>query len=437
VLLASSILTACASPVGRPAAGGTPSGPPSQGQGTTTYQGVSFTGGTVVMDAGAVRSGLRSQSGASYHFASGTPGLSALRPGRVVVMPGTAVRRVVAVTTQGGETVVETSDAKLDEAIQTGTLGWSRPVNWNQVPRSSFVTAAFESGLHPALFSFASGASSSIKFSGEVQGFEVEFSLTPQPDGSLEFDMSAGRSNIRVQASGTISQFVSEARLVYDKGTAQLFDATERGLRGDVKLERHAIGVGSAFDNDTPNFKLPFSVPIPIDVGPIPMVLTIKSGIRFAPVLRQQSSSGGSFKVSYDSDFGFRFDAAKSTPESTVRAESAELGDQPTVTAGFLPVGFGWGWEFPRAELGLAGTGTFAALSMDTYMAGEFTPGTILPVNGKRIQPCQRAQITMHAIAIWNVGVLGFTIASSQKTLWEKVQMFYKDNKPCDLTTAT
>jgi hypothetical protein len=434
VLAAALVLAGCSSPVGpHGGAPGTGSSTPAPSPGTT-YQGVSFTDNTVVLDAAAVRNGLHSEDGVTYRFAPGTPGLAALRPGRVVLMSGKALRKVTTVASEGGETVVGTTAAQLNEAIRTGTVGWSQPVNWSQVPRSAYQKAALDAGLHPRAFEAAwvrPLGSAPIGFKGEVSGFEVELNLTPTPGGSLDFDMSAGRSNISVAAKGSISSFVSESELRYNAATAQLFTSTVRGLKGDASLEWHAIGVGSAFDNDTPSFTLPFSVPIPIEVGPLPMILTVKSAIRFAPVLVAQSSSGGSFKVSYDSDFGFQLASSKAVPQSTVRSTSATLGDKETVTAGFQPVGFGWGWQFPRLELSLAGTGTYAGLSFDTYMAGEFTPGTTL---SSQIPPCQRAEITLHAIALYNVAVLGLKAAGSQTTLWEKKQDFYKGNKPCTLT---
>lgn len=64
-------------------------------------------------------------------------------------------------------------------------------------------------------------------------------------------------------------------------------------------------------------------------------------------------------------------------------------------------------------------------------MAGEFTPGTTLTSD---IPPCQRADITVHAISGNKVAVLGITAASDKTTLWEKNYPFYKDNQPCTLT---
>lgn len=137
---------------------------------------------------------------------------------------------------------------------------------------------------------------------------------------------------------------------MYQESTGALFDSEVKGLKGEATLGWSAIGVGSALDLDAPAFSLPFSIPIPIEVGPLPFVLTVKSSLRFAPALTSQSSSGGSFKVDYDSEFGFSFNGPKVDPVATVWDAVAALGDKETVTAAFGPVGFGGGWEFPRAS---------------------------------------------------------------------------------------
>jgi len=408
-------------------AGGT-GGAASEG---TTYQDVTLADNAVLVDAAAVHDGLRSQSGTTYRFKAGTAGLASLKPGQVVILAGTAVRKVTSVRTEGGDTVVETGDASLNEAIRSGKLGWSRRIDWNKVPRSAFQKAGLEAGLRPRVVA-AAFEPEGFEFGGEVEGIDVSLKLKPKDDGKLGFELTAKRKNVMaVAAKGTLGAFDQGTKLEYDEGTGRLFSSEVRGLKGEADVEWHVIGVGSAFDKDTVSFSIPFSVPIPIEVGPIPMVLKVKSTLRFVPALVEGSSSGGSFKIKYDSDFGFSFDSPEPEAQSQVRDAQGDIGDQETVTAGKLPVGFAWGWEFPRLELGLAGTGTFAFLTFDQFMAGEFTPGTTLTAD---IPPCQRAELTLHAIAGYKIAVLGMTAASDKTTLWEKKFPHFLDNKPCTLT---
>jgi hypothetical protein len=84
---------------------------------------------TVVMDEGT-SAALTSVSGdgATLTFSESTPELEVLSPGEVVVgdssdaAPDGFLRKVTNVTTSGGQVVVETDPARLEEAIESGTV---------------------------------------------------------------------------------------------------------------------------------------------------------------------------------------------------------------------------------------------------------------------------------------------------------------------------
>ena len=181
------------------------------------------------------------------------------------------------------------------------------------------------------------------------------------------------------------------------------------------------------------SFQVPLSLPIPIAAGPIPLVLTIKATVRIVPSLSaQDASSGGSFAISYQSDQGFDIKGQQPSPLAKLYASNAALGSTETVTAGLGPAGFGFGFEFPRMELGVLGSaGPYAFTTVYSYAAGEWTPGTTL---SSEIPPCQKATLTLSAIAGYKLQVLGFAALSDQTTLWKNSWEMYKDNKPCTLT---
>jgi hypothetical protein len=269
-----------------------------------------------------------------------------------------AVVKVTAVQNQGGDTVLTTTPANLNDAISRGTLGFTRPVSWNSLPPSAFKQAAYAAGLHPQLASLRV-PSNPITFKGKVNGFDTSLTLDPQSDGKLNFSVEVSRSNIKVTATGWLSSFTSDAKLVYNPATGDLFSAHVKGLQGEADLKWDALGVGSPQDNDTPYVSLPLSVPIPIEVGPIPMVLTVKSTMRFAPELTAQSSSAGSIHTTYDSDYGFNFDKSvptRSPPCATRSPRSARATRSPRPCRRSRSAGAGsfHGWSSawaPRARL--------------------------------------------------------------------------------------
>lgn len=431
------------------AACGKDSKPPAPGPGNvptearSTYEGVEYADKTAVIDEDAMRSGLRGEDGKTFRFAEGTKGVDKLAAGSVALFAGTAVRKVTSVRKSGGEVVVQTADAKLNDLIKKGRIGYSGPMTWSKLPRESFRDIKFGvNDRQPLLANVANvtnvtGVESqqelSIVKKWNIEGFDIELKLTPKPD-KLEFEIDAQRSpTIRVTGKGSISNFGFQTDLEYDQAAGQLIETEVLDIKGEAELTWAAVGVGNkGLDTETVRLKLPFEVPFPFFVGGLPFVLKVKSEVRIVPVLAENSSSGGSFKVTYDADTGFTTSkGALPKSKSTVHDSDAELGDKETVTAGFVPVGFAWGWEFPRLELSMVGIGTFAFISQDTFMSGEFTRGTTLTAD---IPPCQRASVTLHAIAGYKLEILGFVAAKDQTTLWEKKVEKFKDDKPCTLT---
>ena len=101
------------------------------------------------------------------------------------------------------------------------------------------------------------------------------------------------------------------------------------------------------------------------------------------------------------------------------------------MTAGQGPAGFGVGLEFPRFELGFAGTKTpFLFVTVDMYSTSLWTPGTLLTAD---IPPCQYGYTKLSAVAGYQLKLLGLNV-SDQYTLWEDQVDKYLDGKVCTLS---
>jgi hypothetical protein len=294
-----------------------------------------------------------------------------------------------------------------------------------------------------------------LKFAGDIKGYAVELKLVPKSD-QLAFELSAARSNVKVSAKGFISQFTQESRMGFDGGSGTFFDASVKSLKGEAEITWAAFQVSDpSLDDDVTGFQIPLSLPIPFALGPVPMTLSINTNIRMVPTFKTNGgSSGGAFKLSYDSDHGFKSNDGTVNPAAAVHAFAADLGSKETVTAGFGPTGFGLGVEFPRLELSLGHplwpsllpdgssiqqSATFFSklmrpyvfITLNQFVDGQFTPGTTLTSD---IPPCQRASIRVSAIAGYKLSVLGMAELANTTLLWEKKLDRFKDDKPCTLT---
>jgi hypothetical protein len=417
----------------------------------TTYEGVTLAEDTAIVDRASVKAGLKaideSEGGAILRFDKATAAVTALRPGQVVAFESVGIARIDAVHEEGDELVVTTSGATLDEFISDGVLAFDAPIRFDQLPAEAYTTAMAHEGyqlasagdLTPGVSAELAAATVDLVYKGKIRDFDVEWKLTPSAE-KIDFELKVSRSNVAVTAKGHVTSFQQGTRLEYEDGEATLIESSVNGIRGEAEITWAATQVKDPRDTIVEKLNLPLAVPFPIQIGPVPMTLTFKAAVRIVPAFEhtENGSSGGSFKLSYDSDHGFE---AKQegliSPVSRVKAFLADLGSKETVTAGLGPTGFAVGVEFPRIELALGHPATFglfktyAFITLDQYMNGQFTPGTTLTAD---IPPCQRADIKVSAVAGYNFDVLGMVQVEDKTDLWTKTEERFLNGEPCTLS---
>lgn len=415
---------------------------------TTRFENVTLAEGVDVIEPAALAPAIRAVEPAddalTLRLDPGASGVGDLAPGDVALLGGAGPRRIESVVNEGGDLVVRTSPAGLGEVIETGTIGWSYGFSWDEIETSAWAGAApagmelASAELTPQVRQELAIRGTELKFKGDVKGFEVELKMVPRSD-KLEFEFSATKAKVKVQAKGWISEFVQETTVEYDHGEATLIETANKGLKGEAEIEWAAFQAEpESEDEDVTALEIPLELPIPFTVGPVPMTMRLKAAARIVPAFNGEGSSGGSFKLTYDAEHGFSSNGGAVTPAAKIVNFVADLGSKETVTASYMPAGFGVGFEFPRLELALghplaerAGFQTYAFLTLNQYANGMFTPGTTLTGD---IPPCQRASLKVSAIAGYKLSVLGFGELSDNTLLWEKTTDKYKDGKPCTLT---
>jgi len=447
LLLVVSVVAGCG-------AGAKTEGPSGPSAVETTYD-VTYTDGTAVIDQAEVDASFISVSddGREFRFQSSQP-VRDLQPGQVVIFSGRALARVTSVDEEGGELVVRTEPATLDEAISDGEISWRYPVKWQDLPPETYEAAAFAladaavghtpaRGMDATLAVAHPGPATGnirlaqdgpgLHWSGEVKGFEVEVGFVPAVD-RLNFDLKATRklplgTSMSATAVGWITDFSQETFLSYEDSTPTSFSSKAIGLEGELELKWAAAKLGEALTEVT-SFKLPVSLPIPFTVGPIPVIIRVGANLQVVPELSvEEASSGGSYKVKFNSDQGIEITGSSQTPFSHVK--STEIGvSGETVSAGFGVVAFAVGVEFPRLEISVFGT-TSAFITLKTYSSSQWTPGTTLTSD---IPPCQKGTTTLAAYAGYELSLLGFKFDEAVKELWKKDYEKFLNDKPCTLT---
>jgi hypothetical protein len=381
-----------------------------------------------------------SEDKVEYRFDKSASTVAQLQPGTIVLFSGLSLRKVVAVSTTSAEIVVQTEETTLNHAIKDGTIGWTLPVNWMDLPKSvydaSTIGAAGAEFQVAEVHGFAPDGQPAkdaasppyITYEGTIQGWDVTLKLTLGA-ARLDIDLSASRSigtaKASVSGKGWISSFVQETLLTYEESTPTSMSVKSLGLDGEMELEWAAVTPGADALTEIAAFSIPAAIPIPIRAGPIPATLTIKATLQIVPELRvPQASSGGSYKFAYNSDQGF-------TSENNLVSGLGQLntvniglsGD--TGSAGWGPVGFGLGVEFPRLELSIFGIG-MAFITVKSYATSIFLSEP----------PCQKGTALLFAKVGYKLSPLGFTVAEDQKELWREEFVKYKDDDPCGSTGA-
>ena len=349
---------------------------------TTTYQ-VTLVPGTTVIDAATVADALVDLGETQVRFRAGADQVRDLQPGAVVIFAGRAIRRVVSVSEVGGEIVVETAAAVLSDAIQEGTLGWRHDVSWSAVaplvPAVAGLAGRSVVLLPRATLLPQASPSGGLSFEGKVQGFDAKVQLVT---GADRIDLvitvtrsAGGKKAMGVKATGHVSNFRHEGDLVYEASSATLVSVRTAGVRGEMNVTWAALGIGDAsLDTAVALLNLPLEIPIPFTIGPIPFVLKLKSTLQVVPELSvSKASSGGAFKVMFDSDQGFALDTTGTSGSGSLKASTPSLTGE-TGSAGFGPVGYAIGVEFPRLELSMFSV-TSVFVTVKSYFASLFTPG--------------------------------------------------------------
>ena len=401
---------------------------------------VEFVPGTVALEGAAAAAAVVSADDDRVVVTADAPGVDGLRAGGFLVSPQTGMRRIVRAERNGGTWELETTTAQLHEVVRDGTLEWSLPVSWDDalasIPNETRV--GFEDGelrySRPILAASvvpgigATAEPGQLDFSGKVAGWDLSGSLRPK-GSRLEYELKASRStrgqkNVALSGTGWLSGFVSETLLTYEQSTPTRMTTKTTGLKGEIEIKWAAFMVGGQTMSEDLWLDLPFTVPIRFVVGPVPMQLNIMAKAQIVPTfVFDESSSGGSFKLTFDSDQGVSYDNQMDAPIGQLRNSEISVSGE-TVTASLQSASFGVGFEFPRLEVGPFGHAAMTFVTVKAFAAGTFISSSL--------KACQKGEASVRAIAGYRLWT-PITSFAGQTEIWKKEFEKYRDNKKsCD-----
>ena len=315
------------------------------------------------------------------------------------ILDGIEVGRISYVEVDGTEIYLETEMIPLNEVFPDGEIAWDYGVE--------FTAESVKSIEIPGVGEFPVKAGTPINITFEQGGLKYELKATL--DGATaDFDFTVTKGvgagvTARFTAKGQIVRFRNKNQINFEGGQLTHFGHELNGMRGNTELKLVVAGSGS----DAIDFKLPVPImKIPFVVGYIPAVLSISAQfvVNAAVPLEGSAQVGTSF--AYDSDLGFNFNGVEVMAGG--RAGDTTFGDPLHMTGAASAISANFGIGFPRVSLDIA-AGTLVPWAQTAFLVGgsyTFTPA------------CQTADAQFIGAAGYNLGILGFELASGSKTLF-------------------
>jgi hypothetical protein len=385
---------------------------------------VEYSDNTEVIDEDVMESFISSDTKTGvYKFKNDADGLLDLKPGEIVFFYGNSVRRVNNVVEIDDEIVVNTEYVTLNEAIKNGTIGWENKIDWSsgqaEVQNASLLIGGDE------IFAAQTSSEFKINYKGKIKGWDLTVDLVPK-DNKLTIDITAtkeigGQKVCSISGKGFISQFTNECHFRFTDSNLDNFEMVNHGINGELELKFAAVGLGS----QVAQLEIPAKIKIPTKVYGIPVSFNLGCNLKIFPEVAEGASSQASYKITYNSDMGFKFANNSAEATSKLNSNNMEVTGE-TVTAGVITTGVGVGLEFPRIEVAVLGEIIVPYFLYNTSVITFYEPGI-----ASNLPPCQEGKMTIKCVSGVDLQFFGASYAFS-KDHFEKVRKWQTEGSQCE-----
>jgi len=389
----------------------------------STYE-VEYTDNTFVVDEEVMESFISSDKKSGvYKFNSDADDLLDLKPGEIVFFYGNSVRRVNNVVETDGEIIVNTEYVTLNEAIKNGTIGWENKIDWSsgqaEVQNASLLIGGDE------IFAAQTTSEFKINYKGKIKGWDISLDLVPK-NNKLTIDITGtksigGQKVCTISGKGFISQFTNECHFRFTDSNLENFEMVNHGINGELELKFAAVGLGS----QVAQIEIPAKIKIPTRVYGIPVSFNLGCNLKIFPEVAEGASSQASYKITYNSDMGFKFADNSAEATSNLNSNNMEVTGE-TVSAGAITTGVGVGLEFPRIEVAILGEVIVPYFLYNTSVITFYEPGI-----ASNLPPCQEGKMTIKCVSGVDLQFFGASYAFS-KDHFEKVRKWQTEGSQCE-----
>ncbi len=442
---------------------------------TTTWD-VELAEATTLVDGDALDAVQSADGDGGYTFdadAAQRAGLD-LSEGRVLLVAGDSLGRIVDSSTASGAVTVTTEPASLADAIEDGEVGWDVPLTYDfdhfvtdpdeaavsggtvepsaatpdpSRPRLTEISMALPDGRRvPVVGADEDGGPAGLE--------DVQITAKPE-DGAVEWEMTVGgtRYQFRITAQGETAEFLvvvsrggdGEPTMAYrGEGTlGALRSSSSTSIAGgevsgsevgmsdltaELKLSASVAGAGV-----TP---VDLEVPVPMlkfiwMVGPVPVTVEVGAKIIGNVEATVQASATAEAAFSYEGSTGFSFDGGGVSASGAT--DVGEMDPEPADSAAPMGVDVDaqFGVAFPEVSLSLFGQGFVPSIHFGAVVGSNLTWG--VPKAGFAASSiCKSAYVRAEVVGSYDFKVLGHSLDKGEHEFWADRNDAAADSPGCD-----
>ena len=354
------------------------------------------------------------RDGGTIRYRDDADEISGLEPGMVVSLGNQGVRRIDGVDRSGGEVILDTSPATLNELISDGSIEWGGRVTFRDMPAEASllpIVSLGGSSLHAT-----QATSTEVKYEGTLQGYKVKFTLKAAGDRldvTITGERAATVGKSSFSAKGWIRDFDVNGGVQYASSELEEFRSEVDQLQGEMEVKFAAIDLGST----ETKFVVPAKITIPFRIYGIPANIGIGASITVKPQFHAGGSSQASFKAEYFSTSGVQFRNGGWTFTGGLARKEFTLTDE-TISASPMVIGMGLQVDFPLMEIGLGGGNAVMSFVNKTNVHSFYDPA--LNHNGP---PEQSGGIDIKGLVQAKLAFLGLSLTETRELYDEELTL--------------
>lgn len=240
-----------------------------------------------------------------------------LQPGKILFVPGLTLAKVIAVAEDGADFVVGVDDhTPLTEAIESGTIKWDAPVNFQQAAAQQRGSLT---GLPGTPGQGAQGLVPTVWAAEEPEKAECmggggwKHDIQGQPDaGGLNFKVHLEKESddagvsAEIDITGRIENFQNATSIVIKDHKVDSFGFHNKSMNATANVVWTVSKEKPGVATNEEHLRLPTSFSLPLMIGGIPFSLEISEAVLFKPGFTSKGElAKGGFKIQLNGDNGF------------------------------------------------------------------------------------------------------------------------------------